>query len=72
MWNLIIEHNQLQGLYPIISDDHRGLMNALNQRDSKSAGSIIEFHLEHAMEIFFDLFSYQTKNGNFDKYLTTH
>ena len=42
-------------------------MNALRQRDSESARSIMETHLEHAKEIFFDLVSYQTKNGNSDK-----
>ena len=67
MWNLLIEHAQLQGLYPIILDDHRSLINALSQRDSESARSIMETHLEHAKEIFFDLVSYQTKNGNSGK-----
>ena len=67
MWKLLIDHAQLKGLYPIILDDHRSLINALSQRDSESARSIMETHLEHAKEIFFDLVSYQTKNGNSDK-----
>jgi len=54
-------------LYPIILDDHRSLMDALSRRDSESARSIMEAHLEHAKEIFFDLSAYQSKNGNSDK-----
>ena len=67
MWRLLIDHAQLKGLYPIILDDHRDLLNALTRRDSESAKNIMETHLEHAKEIFFDLVSYQTKNGNSDK-----
>ena len=67
MWRLLIDHAQLKGLYPIILDDHRALLDALTRRDSETAKNIMETHLEHAKEIFFDLVSYQTKNGNSDK-----
>ena len=67
MWKLLIDHAQLKGLYPIILNDHRSLMDALSRRDSESARSIMEAHLEHAKEIFFDLAAYQSKNGNSDK-----
>ena len=67
MWKLLIDHAQLKGLYPIILDDHSNLMDALSRRDSESARNIMETHLEHAKEIFFNIVSYQSKNGNSDK-----
>ena len=67
MWKLLIDHAQLKGLYPIILNDHRSLMDALSRRDSESARSIMEAHLEHAKEIFFALAAYESKNGNSDK-----
>ena len=62
MWRLLIDHAQLKGLYPIILDDHRNLLNALARRDSKSAKNIMKSHLEHAKEIFFDIASHQAKD----------
>jgi len=67
MWKLLIDHDQLKGLYPIILDDHTNLMDALSRRDSESARNIMETHLEHAKEILFNIVSYQSKNGNSDK-----
>ena len=67
MWKRLIEHAQLSGLYPIILDDHRGLLDALSRRDSESARNIMEDHLKHAQEIFFSLVNYEAKNGSSDK-----
>ena len=62
MWRLLIDHAQLKGLYPIILDDHRNLLNALTRRDSETAKNIMKSHLEHAKEIFFDIASHQAKD----------
>ncbi len=67
IWKLLIDHAQLKGMYPIILDDRSNLMDALSRRDSESARNIMETHLEHAKEIFFNIVSYQSKNGNSDK-----
>ena len=67
MWKLLIDHAQLKGLYPIILDDHTNLMDALSRRDSELDRNIMKSHLEHAKEIFFNIVSYQSKNGNSDK-----
>ena len=67
MWKLLIDHAQLKGLYPIILDDLTNLMDALSRRDSETARNIMEIHLEHTEEIFFNIVSYQSKNGNSDK-----
>ena len=64
MWKLLIDHAQLKGLYPIILDDHRSLMDALSRRDSESAKSIMETHLVHAQEIFFSLVNHEANNGS--------
>ena len=62
MWRLLIDHAQLKGLYPIILDDHRNLLDALIRRDSETAKNIMKSHLEHAKEIFFDIASHQAKD----------
>jgi DNA-binding FadR family transcriptional regulator len=62
MWRLLIDHAQLKGLYPIILDDHRNLLDALIRRDSETAKNIMKSHLEHAKEIFFDIVSHQAKD----------
>ena len=67
MWKLLIDHAQLQGLYPIILDDHRNLLDALTRRDPESAKSIMVNHLEHAKEIFFELTTYHAKNEKSEK-----
>ena len=61
MWQRLIEQAQLTGLYPVILDDHRGLLDAFRRRDSNSSRDIMKHHLQHAQEIFFSLVNYKSK-----------